>query len=347
VTPPAQWAYAISFKIPPEMAASTLAHRIRLDVEVTRGRIGVGCSNAAEDAFLLEKFSSDPQGIITLRVPAGMPAGSLILRNANATGASEFALSGIRIEPEAAAAAYPVNLPFREFSSEAVPPDGGTGTVFDTEGAAAINAARLAWLEQARLPFRRARVLDVGSGVGHFVPFYLAHDCTVVAVDGRHENIAELRRRHPEVDAYVADAQEIDTAYGAFDVIHCFGLLYHLESPVAALRRLAVICRRFMVIETMVCDSSQPIMVLADETRAASQALAGLGCRPSPSFLALALNRVGMPYVYGASNPPDHPDFQFSWRDNLDIVRGPHSLRSIFVASREPIDTPALTPLLD
>ena len=36
--------------------------------------------------------------------------------------------------------------------------------------------------------------------------------------------------------------------------------------------------------ETMVCDSSHALCVMAVETKAASQALDGLGCRPSPSF---------------------------------------------------------------
>ena len=44
------------------------------------------------------------------------------------------------------------------------------------------------------------------------------------------------------------------------------------------------------------------VSIMADETKAANPALDGLGCRPSPSFIALALNRVGFRYVYGASS---------------------------------------------
>ena len=346
-TPPAQWAYAVSVKIPESAITSGEPFRVRLDLAVTKGRVGIGCSNRTEDAFLLEKFSSDPRGSVTLRLFPGAAVGSLIVRNASSGGPSEFLLSGIRIERESASFRYPVDLPGREFAFEPTPPDGGTNTVFDTHEAAAINAARLAWLEEAQLPLDGARVLDVGAGVGHFVPFYQARGCTVVAVDGRESNVLELRRRHPSVESLVVDAEIIDERLGPFDVIHCFGLLYHLESPVAALRRLARLCRGLMIIETMVCDSSRPIVLLADETRAASQALGGLGSRPSPAFVALALNRVGMAYVYAASTPPRHPDFQFVWQDNVDIVRDGHSLRSIFVASHTPLDTPALTPLVD
>ena len=70
----------------------------------------------------------------------------------------------------------------------------------------AINAARREWLERANLPVAGGRVLDVGCGLGHFIPFYTRRGCTVVAVDGRAENITELKRRHSGIDARAADA---------------------------------------------------------------------------------------------------------------------------------------------
>ena len=72
-----------------------------------------------------------------------------------------------------------------------------------------------------------------------------------------------------------------------------------------------------------------------------------MGCRPSPSFLTLALNRVGFAYVYGAAQPPVHPDFQFDWRDNLDTSRNGNPLRCVVVASRTRLDQPSLVPLLE
>jgi hypothetical protein len=149
------------------------------------------------------------------------------------------------------------------------------------------------------------------------------------------------------VTGIVGDLQDIDvSALGAFDIVHCFGLLYHLDSPVSALRRLASVCGELLIIETMVCDAKLPVMVLADEPVTTNQALAGLGCRPSPSFMAMALDRIGFGYVYGAIHPPDHPDFQFEWHDNLDIVRNGHNLRCVFVASRAALHSPRLRPLV-
>ena len=114
-----------------------------------------------------------------------------------------------------------------------------------------------------------------------------------------------------------------------------------------ALRYFAAMCRGFVILETMVCDSSRPVSILVDETKAASQAMEGMGSRPSPSFLALALNRVGFDHVYGAAVPPDHPDFQFTWCDNLDTVRNGTPLRCVIVASRARLERPSLVPLLE
>lgn len=43
---------------------------------------------------------------------------------------------------------------------------------------------------------------------------------------------------------------EPETIGGEFDVTFCFGLLYHLESPVLAMRKLGAVTRRAMVVDT-------------------------------------------------------------------------------------------------
>jgi hypothetical protein len=106
-------------------------------------------------------------------------------------------------------------------------------------------------------------------------------------------------------------------------------------------------CGRLLILETMVCDSASPVAVLVDETKAASQAMDGLGSRPSPSFIALALNRVGFDHVYGAAEVPRHPDFQFEWKDNLETTRGGVPLRCVIVASKSPLELASLTPLVE
>jgi SAM-dependent methyltransferase len=349
-TPASQWAYALSYAPRVEVAVDGVvvsSVRFIFDLSVMRGQIGVGWTNSDGTAFISEQFATSASGRVTLPLRAGERVGRLVFRNVDASGEpSAFLINDARAEP--IVHQYPVSIVARGLAEEVPPRDGGTLTVFDTDAARAINAARLGWLEESDLPVERARVLDAGSGVGHFVSFYLDRGCSVVAVDGREENILELRRRYPVIDAHVEDVQTIPARrYGVFDVIHCFGLLYHLDSPVLALRHFNAMCRGMLILETMVCDSSRPVAVLADETKAASQAMEGLGCRPSPSFVTLALNRAGFQHVYAAAVPPRHEDFQFAWQDNLDTVRDGHPLRCVFVASRERLVQPSLVPLLE
>lgn len=351
-TPEGSWHYAVSFLPQPAIADAaghvTASGRFVFDISVNRGAVGIGWTAPDGSTFLEERYLSGSHRRVTLRVAAGQQVGRLIVRNASPSGSSsEFVIWRVAFSPDAASPRYPVAAMARSVADEPRPPDSGIET-FDTDDAQAINVARLRWLESAGLPVDSARVLDVGAGIGHFAGFYRSRGCSVVAIDGRPENIAELSVRHPDVQASVADVQELDpAAYGMFGVIHCFGLLYHLDSPVAALRRFEQMCRGILVLETMVCDSSRPVMVLADETKAASQAMHGLGCRPSPAFLAVALNRVGFNCVYGANEPPLHPDFQFTWRDDLSTSRDGVPLRCVLVASREPLDLPSLTPLIE
>jgi len=206
----------------------------------------------------------------------------------------------------------------------------------------------MAHLESLGLDLAGKSVLDVGCGIGHLAQFFVKRQCHVTCVDGREENIAALRSRYPGLAAHVANVETDSLArFGQFDIVFCYGLLYHLENPVAGLRNMAQICRELLILETVITDHSEPLVRLLDEPReTANQALAGMGCRPTPAFVAMALNRAGFPYIYAPKTPPNHPDFQFAFEQNLDCARSGHLLRAIFVASRDRQPSEALTPLL-
>jgi 2-polyprenyl-3-methyl-5-hydroxy-6-metoxy-1,4-benzoquinol methylase len=51
---------------------------------------------------------------------------------------------------------------------------------------------------------------------------------------------------------------------GRFDIVHCLGLLYHLENPLAALKNLHRVCDGVLLLETIIVDSKLPMLLLAD-----------------------------------------------------------------------------------
>lgn len=87
-------------------------------------------------------------------------------------------------------------------------------------------------------------------------------------------------------------------------------------------------------------------MVLTDEPWSANQAMTALACRPSPAFVAMALNRIGFPFVYATYDRPAYPDFHFTWQNDLAHHRNGANLRCMFVASRTPLHQPGLVELI-
>ena len=241
---------------------------------------------------------------------------------------------------------YPVQVRRRTFRAERVRKRGGVD-VFDTPEAIALNEARMSHLESLGLNLAGKRVLDVGAGVGHLAARLQTLGSSVVCLEGRPENVGAMRSRYPQIEGYVADVEnEPLTRFGRFDVVFSYGLLYHLENPLHAIRNLESVCGELLLLESMVCDHDRPVVLVEDESPDVNQALAGLGCRPSPHYIALALNRAGFAHIYAPKKPPEHADFRFEWRNGLDYVRDGHPLRCVFVASRSDLRNPNLVPLL-
>ena len=248
---------------------------------------------------------------------------------------------GVRAVPP-----YPVDGRRRMVRNETARPGGGL-EAFDAPEALAINEARMSHLESLGLAWAGKRVLDAGCGVGHLAARLERMGCRVVCVDGREANISSLRERYPALEAHVANVERDPLErFGRFDAVFSYGLLYHLENPLQALRNLESVCDELMLLETIICDHELPLVRVEDEGLGMNQALGGLGCRPTPHYVALALNRVGFAHVYAPVSPPEHQDFHFEWRNSLDSSRDGHPLRCVFVASRTKLRNGRLVSLL-
>lgn len=212
----------------------------------------------------------------------------------------------------------------------------------------AIDRARLDFLASLDWPLTGKRVLDAGCGVGRLSAFFASRGCHVIGIDRRSDLIATMSRVGPDVEGVVGDVLELDLArFDPIDIVHCTGLLDGLDNPMAALHRLAVVCRGHFVFDVKVCDSSSPVLALASEPCRHAEGRLGLAYRPSPSLVVTALDRLGFPHVYGTTRPPMHPDFQFEWRNDLQTTRDGRSLRCVFIASRVQMASPHLVELVE
>lgn len=354
-TPKPCWAYACSFPWNREIFNKYISEvkyiGIKIDMKVEFGRVGVGLLNQNQSDFIQEKYISEEEDETTINFIFDNinDLSDLIVRNADPNnGKSQVIINKINVFK--LANNYPpylVDIHYRDYQKE-LRPKSGDSIVFYDEEAKALCESQIDHLEQLNLPVDNKRVLDVGCGVGLFTPYYTKRGCTIVGIDGRKENIEEMRNNYPNVEGIVADIQSDSLDHlGKFDIIHCYGLIYHLESPIRVMRHLSNMCKEFMIISTIICDSKMPIMQIADETKTVNQALDGIGCRPSPSFLVMALNRCGFKFVYGVKEVPNHPEFQFEWLNNFDWNRNSHNMRCILIASHHPISNRMLIPLLN
>jgi FkbM family methyltransferase len=153
----------------------------------------------------------------------------------------------------------------------------------------------------------------------------------VCGFDGRAENVAEARRRFPHIPFEQGDIEErAILELGRFDLALCFGLLYHLENPLRAIRNLRGLTEKCLLLESMCLPEEKPSMLLRDEPRQIDQSLTDVSCYPSEGSLVKMLYRAGFGMVYRVIRLPDHEDF----RETTDHARR----RTVLLASTAAID---------
>ena len=175
--------------------------------------------------------------------------------------------------------------------------------------------------------------LDLGCGVGHYSAMLRDLGFEVVAADGREENIAEARARHPGVDFRVANAEDPGLpALGTFDLVLCLGLLYHLENPLRAFRNLRALTGTLLLVESMAVPDDHPYLLVLDEPPGEDQSLGAVSCYPSEGAIIKMAYRAGFPYVYRFRELPDHENY----RSGIGRTRA----RTLIAASMAQLDSP-------
>jgi hypothetical protein len=203
------------------------------------------------------------------------------------------------------------------------------------------NISRLQHLESLGLDLARKSVLEVGAGIGDHSLFYLYRNCRLLAVEGRARLAKKLSERLG-IDVKIVDLDrepERLEQFGRFDLVHCYGLLYHLSDPA---RFLSTVSRvgDFLILETCVSFGSEPSLNKCREPNSIlSQALHGEGCRPTREWIFDQL-KLHYEYVYATRTQPRHPEFPTDWTGSA--CESAHIKRAVYVASHSLICNPNL-----
>jgi hypothetical protein len=203
------------------------------------------------------------------------------------------------------------------------------------------NQRRLEHLASLNLPISGKTVLELGAGIGDHTSFFLDRGCAVTAVEARPRNVALLRRQFGNrIKIVTADVMEL-AAHNIppAQVVHCYGLLYHLSRPLEAIGWIADHCSELCLLETCVSFGDESAVNLVSEIKASpTQAADGTGCRPTRRWVVGALKQF-FPHVYVTVTQPCHEQFPTDWQSS-----GSGGLaRAVFVASRIALSNALLT----
>lgn len=207
---------------------------------------------------------------------------------------------------------------------------------FSSEFYSEITRARLVHLNKMNLPIWNMSVLEVGSGIGDFLKFFLERKCNVDSTDGREELVNFMKDKFqetPELNFFVLD-MENPSSEKNYDIVFCYGLLYHLENPEQAIEFMHSVCNNMLILETCVSNGTVDSINVCDEDKMDyTQSISGKGCRPSRQWIFRELKKR-FHYVYVPKSQPSHSQFPLDWNK----VNTDDNNRAIFIASRNSID---------
>ncbi len=142
--------------------------------------------------------------------------------------------------------------------------------------------------------FKSSKILEVGAGHGDIGAFLADLGSEVVCLDGRIQNVNFAKLKHRNVGNITFEQFNLErdfSSFGKFDLLINFGVLYHIRNVDVHLKACFATADD-IVIETVVCDSTDPYkLILRDERpEVDEEALEGIGSRPSPFYIERIAN---------------------------------------------------------
>lgn len=202
------------------------------------------------------------------------------------------------------------------------------------------NQRRQEHLASLGLDLANSTVLEVGAGIGDHTSFFLDRGCEVVSTEARQDNLEILRYRYPNLQVRHLDLDNPDPTFNeVFDIVYCYGLLYHLQNPIEAIEFMSRCCQKMLLLETCVSFGDEELInPCLERAENPSQAISGHGCRPTRKWVYNRLKQH-FDFVYMPITQPNHQEFPLDWTvaPSTNILT-----RSVYIASRQPLDNPIL-----
>jgi len=205
--------------------------------------------------------------------------------------------------------------------------------LFNCKGALELNKARVEHLDSLNLDFSYKKVFETGcGGRGDITRYLLSKNAIVTLNDCREENIkALLNVLNVNLDYNTWDLNKEVPLDKKFDIIICYGTLYHLNKPEEAIINFSNLCNEFLVISTITSgQNDESINIIGENVQMNNQAGDGYGCRPGRLFIYNTLKK-NFKHVYLIKTQPKYHEFPLKFPTN--IVDLNKEFRNIFIGS--------------
>lgn len=180
------------------------------------------------------------------------------------------------------------------------------------------------------------KVLDLGCGYADISGVLHRLGADITAVDARQEHLKIVSKKFSGIKTVQADLDRGWPFQGKmFDLVLDLGIVCHLSNFESHLKSVCA-STTHLVLETAVCDSSDPYKVIQVEENKGSYDLSanGLGCRPSAAAIERILTECGMNFKRVDSSSYNAAGYVYDWQsrdnDNTDI----HNRRMWFAVKK-------------
>ena len=163
--------------------------------------------------------------------------------------------------------------------------------------------------------FRGARVLELGCGHGDIGATLTMLGADVTFAEGRQEHLETIADRYPGIPRARLvryDAEDPWPFDERVDLVIDMGLVYHVDNWQRSILGSVRAADR-VVLETEVCDSDDPNLVLKNPEAGDDQAISGTGSRPSAAAVEALLRTEGCRFERVADNRCNAGFHRYDW----------------------------------
>jgi hypothetical protein len=205
-----------------------------------------------------------------------------------------------------------------------------------------INKQRIEHFNSLKLNIVNKTILETGcGGKGDHTINLLKYTSNVTINDARLNNIKMcLTNINKNLEFNTWDLNiDFNTNGKMYDIIYCYGTLYHLYNPSLCIKNLSNICNDFMIICTAGNENDEGIEYVKEDISQHSQAYVKCGCRPSRKWVLDEMSKY-FNYIYFPKTQPLHYDFKTDYSKRLN---NGSNYRFIIIGSKNKIDNDLLT----